>query len=133
MKSKSGLCLLVLALSGMMQIVLADNVVAAIFLNSGIGMAMRFQRQAEQIVEWKLNDLRVKQERVLMQQAGHAVPLPSGVCSAVIGVSATGSVTSISLLRCASADLWSVFVQAIEAAKLPPFGLAGNITVLVDA
>ena len=48
---------------------------------------MRFQRQAEQIVEWKLNDLRVKQERVLMRQAGHAVPLPSGVCSAVIGVS----------------------------------------------
>lgn len=74
-----------------MQIVLADNAVAAISQNSGIGMAMRFQRQAEQIVEWKLNDLRVKQERVLMRQAGHAVPLSFGVCSAVIGVSATGS------------------------------------------
>lgn len=75
----------------MMQPALADNAVAAMSQNSGTGMAMRFQRQAEQIVEWKLNDLRVKQERVLMRQVGHAVPLSSGVCSAVIGVSATSS------------------------------------------
>ena len=70
-----------------MQPALADHAVAAISQNSGMGM--RFQRQAEQIVEWKLNDLRVRQER---NAAGwHTVPLPSGICSAVIGVSATGS------------------------------------------
>ena len=46
MKSKSGLCLLVLALSGTMQPALADHAVAAISQNFGIGMAMRFQRQA---------------------------------------------------------------------------------------
>lgn len=74
----------------MMQVILADNAVAAISLNSGIGMAMRFQRQAEQIVEWKLNDLRVKQERVLMRRAGHPVPLSTGECSAVIDVTDGG-------------------------------------------
>jgi hypothetical protein len=100
--------------------------------NSNTVTFSNYQSEADQIVAMRLDQLRAGQEQDLMQQAGHAVALPIGACSAFVAVSAQGSVRSVSLVGCPDDSLASMFVSAIETAVLPATGSAMNLNLSVN-
>lgn len=86
------------------------------------------------IIAGKVREIRVEQEKAAAQQAGHAVPLPTGRCQVALSVSPDGTINHAQLMQCDSDALGKVELEAVQrASPLPPVSTQLNFTVLTTA
>ncbi len=82
-----------------------------------------YARQVNEIVVARVRQIRVQQEQGLMKQSGHPVPLPTGLCRAIVSVAADGSLSRAQLASCASPELGDFLLRAINlSAPFAPLG-----------
>ncbi len=118
------------------EINLSADAVNALIAKQEHNQSMRnYAMQVNQIVAGKLREIRVGLERDAMAKANNQpVPLPTGACRAVVSLAADGSVKQASLAGCASPELGSAELQAIQqAAPFPSIGHAMILTILTSA
>lgn len=86
-----------------------------------------YARQVNEIVAARARQIRVQQEQDLMKQSGHPVPLPTGLCRAIVSVAADGSLSRAQLASCASPELGDVLLKAVNQSA--PFASLGQASI----
>ena len=92
-----------------------------------------YQRRVLRIIAMRMHSLRVAQERNLIAQTGHAVPLATGLCGARIDIAPNGAIQGIHMSYCKAPALGEIERQAITEGPLPPPGVPAHIRIMIDA
>ncbi len=92
-----------------------------------------YQRLIGHILAMRIRALRVTQERNLFAQTGHAVPLPTGLCTTWIDIAPSGVVQNMLISSCDNQALAGIERRAIASQPFPPLGIPTHIRVTINA
>ncbi|WP_308388817.1 hypothetical protein [Acidithiobacillus sp. AMEEHan] len=91
-----------------------------------------YASQLSEIVAGRVRFIRIKEENEEIKKHGYPIPVPGGICRAVITVLPSGELVHLQLAQCDSEALGKIERQAIvESSPFPPTPYGKEVTVTI--